>query len=301
MLSKESPLFESLDCKIYCSDFVKALRNLKIEQGDIIFVHSDISNFGKLATNDRTYLLESIILALKEIVGKEGTIIMPTFTYSFDKEEPFDILNSKSSVGTLTEFFRKQKNVIRTNHPSHSAAIFGNDKEFFLDIGKDTFGDDSIFGKVLSKQGKFVFLGTPLSKSCTFIHSIEQKHGVPYRYLRNYSCKFREGEKIYESTITFYYKFSYFFTDMLNLEQNLIANKLLDKVKLGDGEVSCINSEILMKKGLSLLDKDIYFFLKNKGLFKLFNLIAYPLIRYAQGIAKLLDKISIKLFRKGVL
>lgn len=32
---------------------------------------------------------------------------MPTFTYSFCKNEIYDKLNSKSTVGVLTEYFRK--------------------------------------------------------------------------------------------------------------------------------------------------------------------------------------------------
>jgi aminoglycoside 3-N-acetyltransferase len=297
MQIKDGPLYESQEGKVYRSDIDDALTNLKIAKGDVIFLHSDISNFGKLATLDRTYLLENILSALKEAVGEEGTIIMPTFTYSFDKGEPFDIQNSKSTVGALTEFFRTQKGVKRTRHPSHSAAVYGNNKEFFLDIGNDTFGDKSIFEKTLSKQGKFVFFGTPLRKSCTFIHYIEQKHRVPYRYPRNYICKIIEGEKIHQESISFYYKYSYFFTDMQDFEQHLNANKVLDKIKLGDGEISCIKSETLLKEGLSSLDKDIFYFLKNEGYFKLFNLIAYPVIKYFPVIAKLLDKISLNLFR----
>ena len=67
--------------KIYYADIVDALCSANIEKGDIIFVHSDVSVFGKLGNvRDRDKFLDMILNAFKEAVGSEGTIIMPTFT-----------------------------------------------------------------------------------------------------------------------------------------------------------------------------------------------------------------------------
>ena len=40
---------------------------------------------------------------------KKGTIIIPTFSYSFTKKETFDPTNTKSEVGIFSEIFRKKK------------------------------------------------------------------------------------------------------------------------------------------------------------------------------------------------
>ena len=40
---------------------------------------------------------------------KKGTIIIPTFSYSFTKKEAFDPTNTKSEVGIFSEIFRKKK------------------------------------------------------------------------------------------------------------------------------------------------------------------------------------------------
>lgn len=41
-----------------------------------------------------------------DIIGKNGTLIMPVFSYSFCKNEIYDKLYSKGKVGVLNEFFR---------------------------------------------------------------------------------------------------------------------------------------------------------------------------------------------------
>jgi len=63
---------------------------------------------------------------------KKGIILIPTFSYSFTKNEVFDPINTKSDVGIFSEIFRKKKNVFRTNHPNFSFAIKGNQSENYL-------------------------------------------------------------------------------------------------------------------------------------------------------------------------
>ena len=176
------PLYEHDGTKIYRPNFVKALRDAGINNGDMVFVHSKVSAFGKLLAFDKNFLMQSLIDSIKDAVGSDGTIIMPTFSYSFDKNEAFDVNNTQSTVGALTEFFRKRQDVIRTIHPNHSVAIWGNNKYELSKISEDTFDENSIFGKLHKLNGKTVFFGAPF-QSCTFIHYIEQMHKVPYRYI----------------------------------------------------------------------------------------------------------------------
>ena len=299
MAEQNQPLYESEDKKIYYSDFVNALSLAGIKEGDVVFVHSDISAFGKLLLFDRKLLLQTLIDSIKEAVGEDGTIIMPTFTYSFDKNETYDVENTKSTVGTLTEFFRKQEDVSRTIHPSHSVVVLGGHKNELLNIGKDTFGQGSVFEKFHKLNGKLVFFGTPFHEACTFIHYIEQMYEVPYRYMRKYKGKIIKDDKEYEDEFLFYYKYSFFYTDMLSLEKHLKENGLLKEVKAGEGNISVIESDNLLKEGLKLLDKDVFFFLKNNSIFKVFNVCIYPFLKYAQWLVKIADKAASRFLRRA--
>jgi len=289
------PLYEHEGQKIYHSHFVKALKDAGINKGDSVFVHSRVSAFGKLLTFDKNFLMHSLIGSIKDAVGIDGAIIMPTFSYSFDKNEAFDVNSTQSIVGALTEFFRKQPEVIRTAHPNHSVAIWGNNKHELSNIGKDTFDENSIFGKLHKLDGKIVFFGAPF-QSCTFIHYIEQMHKVPYRYMKKFRGKVIINGSEHDEEISFYNKYSVFFSSFSRLEKHLLENGIMKNVKVGAGNIMAVKCRDLFDEGYKLLDKDIFFFLKNEPIiFGLFNKISYPLLRYFPLPIKILDKAASKL------
>jgi len=289
------PLYEYEGKKIYSYHFVNALRDVGINNGDAVFVHSRVSAFGKLLAFDKNFLLQSLTNSIKDAVGSDGTIIMPTFSYSFDRNEAFDVNNTQSTVGTLTEFFRKHPGVIRTVHPNHSVAIWGRNKYTLSNIGKDTFDENSIFGKLYKLNGKIVFLGAPF-QSCTFIHYIEQMHKVPYRYMKKFSGKIIIDGKEQNEEITFYSKYGVFFSSFSDFEKHLLEKGIMKSAKVGAGNIMAAECEDIFDEGYKLLDKDIYFFLKNYPImFGLLNKISYPFLKYFPLPIRILDKMVSKL------
>jgi len=81
-------LYEYKGQRISVDNIVRGLKKVGVNDGDIIFVHSDISVFGKLLVFNRTFLLESIVSALQKAVGLKGAVILPTFSYSFCNDHP---------------------------------------------------------------------------------------------------------------------------------------------------------------------------------------------------------------------
>jgi len=262
------------------NDVKNALVDVGINKGDIIMVHSDIGTFGKLGTFDRNFLLKSLIDVLKEVVGKNGTIVMPTFTYSFYENKAYDVENSKSTVGILTEYFRKMQGVIRSKHPTHSVAIWGKNKEL-AEIGNDTFDKFSIFGSLHKFNAKQVFLGVPFSKSCTFVHYIEQIHGVWYRYMRKFKCNVFENTKIKVEEISLYYRYFFFLNSFKKLEHHLLKKGLLKQIMIGHNSISMIETKLLFDECYKLLDKDAYYLLNNDNITrKLINHALYPFLMF---------------------
>lgn len=298
MNQKARILYYTNSTKITQNDIKNVLVNVGVRKGDVIMVHSDIGTFGKLRTFDRSFLLQSLIDSIKEAVGPKGTIIMPTFTYSFYKNEPYDIKNSKSTVGTLTEYFRKQPRVSRTMHPTHSVAIWGKHKNELLKIGNDTFDKSSIFGKLHQVNAKFVFFGVPFYKSCTFIHYIEQIHGVPYRYMKKFKGKIIKNNKEYEDEIFLYYRYACFFNSFLNLEKHLAKKGLLREAKVGNSSISMIEADVLFSECYKRLDQDSYFLLKNDTtILKLFNNSIYFFLKYFPWPIRIFNDIASSIFR----
>ncbi|WP_371372064.1 AAC(3) family N-acetyltransferase [Sporomusa aerivorans] len=260
------PMYKSSSGVINTSDINKALTSAGINAGDVIFVHSDISVFGKIANYDRDSFLNSHVECLSQAVGKTGTVIMPTFSYSFCKGEIYDPLNTPSDVGILTEFFRNQPGVLRTKHPIFSVAVSGASKDAFLDIGRDSFDNDSIFGKIRKANGKIVFFGASFH-SCTYLHHIEQLHGVPYRFIKNFTGKTRNGQQTTKDYATFFVRYldRVVELDVNRLQNYLIENNIMRSVSLGEGKILTVGARELFEIGIRLLDTDPYFFLSSKS------------------------------------
>lgn len=265
------PLYITEEGKICYNDILRSLQKVGVQRGDIIFGHSDVSVFGKIGDiKNRDEFLGLILQAFKKVVGKEGIIIMPTFSYSFCRSETYDPEASCSRVGALTTYFRKQRDVVRTIHPIFSVGIWGKEKGYFnSNLSKDSFDKDSIFGKLHKKSGKILFFGASF-QSCTFVHYIEQLYGIPYRYMKTFKGKIKRGDIEYEDEYTFFVRYldKNVILDTSRLEKYLLERKSMKEIRLGNGRILMIESDVLFKEGYKLLDHDIYFFLKGKPNFE---------------------------------
>lgn len=260
---KKTELFYLDQKEITNLDFLDAFKNVGIKKGDILLVHSSLFAFGKLKLINKDGLMKIFLDILKDVVGPQGTIIMPTFSYSFCKNEIFDIKNTKSSVGVLTEFFRNQDDVLRTNHPIFSFSIWGNHKKYLSDIGKDSFGHDSVFEKFNQLGGKILFLGASIN-SCTFIHYVEQMYKVPYRFIKTFKGKINDAEKEYVEEVTFFVRplDQSVTLDLTYLKLYLKEKGMLKSETLGSGEILLVGSSDLLRESFLKLDEDIKFLLK---------------------------------------
>lgn len=185
-------LFSQGNASFSDDDVLRVLSRLGIKNGDIICVHSELISLGKplLAKNE---FLDRLVCILKQAVGKDGSILMPTFTYSFCKNEPYDILNSKSTMGALSEHFRCLDGVLRTSDPIFSFAIYGKMAKEFLTPAKTCLGRGSVYDTLARLGGKILLFGTQ-DKGFTFTHYVEELALVSYRFYKEF-----KGELIDEN------------------------------------------------------------------------------------------------------
>jgi aminoglycoside 3-N-acetyltransferase len=163
-----------------------ALAACGVETGDVLFLHSDAiltAQFPPLAPEERYDMLIDTILAR---LGAAGTLVMPTFTYSFTRSEPFDVVHSPSTVGAITEHFRKRPGVLRSSNPMFSVAAFGRFAHVFAaSKSTDCFGRDTAFAKLHQLNGKICCAGCPLDRA-TFVHYVDQRCEVEHRYFKKF-------------------------------------------------------------------------------------------------------------------
>ncbi|EAH6860174.1 aminoglycoside N(3)-acetyltransferase [Campylobacter coli] len=252
--------------KIYTQrDLVDTLRNIGIKNGDIICVHTEIFHF-QTPLLSKNEFLNSLIESLFTAIGKEGTLIMPTFTYSFCKNEVYDKLNSKCTVGILNEFFRKQKCVKRTNDPIFSFAIKGIKEDLFLHKEqKSCFDENCVYNTLKNNNGKIVLLGTQLL-GYTFTHFIEEQAQVPYRYFKPF-----EGDIIYENNNKKTCKINYYVRDLQKKSEVSILKQIallknsnnFKLEKIANAEIVSIDCQVYFDETMKALKQDPYCLLKD--------------------------------------
>lgn len=74
---------------------IATLEKLEIQEGDTICVHTELFKFGTALLPKKQHL-SVYIEAMLDVIGKNGTLIMPVFSYSFCKNEVYNKLYSKS-------------------------------------------------------------------------------------------------------------------------------------------------------------------------------------------------------------
>ncbi len=151
---------------------VDDLRNLGLRAGDAVLVHSALSSIGEVDGGART-----VIEALLEVLTPEGTLVMPTFG-----PMPFDIKNTPSGMGIITETFRKYPGVVRSFHPTHSVAVLGpKAQELIRDHLKSptACGAQTPFGRLTDMGGKILLLGVDQDRNTT-LHMLEELVEAPY-------------------------------------------------------------------------------------------------------------------------
>lgn len=158
--------------------FKCGLRELGIESGDIVLVHSSMKALGTDCAPGE------IIDAMEEVLGEEGTLLMPALTYeNVNAEHPvFDSASTEPCIGLLPRVFLHRPGVERSVHPTHSVCAKGK-MAHRLTVGHsmdDTaVGPHSPFMLLPLYRGKLLFIGDILH-SCTFMHGIETILKPPY-------------------------------------------------------------------------------------------------------------------------
>jgi aminoglycoside 3-N-acetyltransferase len=158
-------------------EIVEGLIMLGVKKRDTLLVHSSLRVFGYVDGGSNT-----IVRALLNCIGSEGNLIMPTLSFrSVNEESPFfDVEETPSECGIVTEEFRSMSSVRRSIHPLSSAAAYGPQADFITAEHINTpCGATSPYYRVFQLEGSSLFLGAGL-KSNTLLHVAEEMVCPPY-------------------------------------------------------------------------------------------------------------------------
>ncbi len=181
------------------SDYIK-LRDLAakfgLSKGDNVFVTSDVKQllYDCLQHEDDTDL-NILIDGIIDIIGEEGTLVFPTFNWSFCKGSAYDHYKTPCKTGSLGKIALSRDDFARTKHPIYSFAVWGKGKEeLILMDNKSSFGADSPFTYFVEHNFKNLFIDKDCQHSFVFVHYVEEQNGpVPYRYLKDFTADYTDA------------------------------------------------------------------------------------------------------------
>lgn len=162
---------------------LQGLQSLGIAPGDVVYVASSMMALGQLQNP-----VEDTLWALRECVGPEGTLVMPAFNFSFCRGEAFDVAETPSDCGVLTEAFRRLPDARRSSSPPfHSVTAIGPLAEEICGRESITsFGSDSVFQYLVDIDAKHLLIGCGYHEGVAHFHWLEERHEVPYRYWKKF-------------------------------------------------------------------------------------------------------------------
>lgn len=189
-------------------DVIEALHEVGIEQGDSIFIHSNLGFLGMMKDcGTKEKLCESFIDALSAVIGDEGAIITPAFSYSFCHGEIFDPSKTGTTCGMLSEYMIQKYAYNRSLDPNFSICGVGRDIVYYRDCNvHESFGRDSFWERLLKRGGKVLCIN--FDAGSTMIHYIENVNRVAYRYNKAFNgIKIVDGEQVRDYAVHFVYDY----------------------------------------------------------------------------------------------
>lgn len=181
-------------------DIEKSLSLLNITKGDTVFVTTSLGMLGMpegiTSTEELNALFYQTIL---ETLGEEGTLVVPTYSYTFGKhritQPAIFSSDTPAEIGPFPNYVLKQPGVLRSQDPFMSVATIGSRAQSLIDnLPLTSYGKDSIFERLIYSRAKCLTIG--LGPNWTpFIHYLDWIAQVPFRYDKLFAGYFSNSNK----------------------------------------------------------------------------------------------------------
>ena len=237
-------------------DIVNSLTEIGLEKGDSIFSHANLGFFGKLEHgNDKNSYCKAFKEAIFDVIGSEGTLVVPTFSYSYCWNNIYNKLETPGTCGIFSEYIRKNSNSLRSDDPNFSYTAIGKNAEYFTkNCPKNPFGKDSFWERFLSKNG--IICNLNFDAAATLTHYVEREIDVSYRYDKPFKGKSMIDGKLTEQIFYHYVRNDdnpNVYPDFTKFDKKAKETGLARVTNLGRGQIVSIT----VKKSIELIKKGI--------------------------------------------
>ncbi|KTG08073.1 aminoglycoside N(3)-acetyltransferase [Haloferax profundi] len=209
----EADAIEAVDRPVTVTSLVSDFRDLGIDAGDTLLVHSSLRSLGWVAGGP-----QAVVDALQTVLTDDGTLVMPTFTGQYtdsatwehppvpdewvqiirESMPPFrpDVTPTRM-MGAIPECFRNYPDVIRSEHPTTSFAAWGAEADDIVgDHGLDYgLGEESPLARIYERDGKVLLLGVGHDNN-TSLHLAEYRADFEKDHVQSAAPLLRDGERV---------------------------------------------------------------------------------------------------------
>ena len=252
------------------SEIADALRNVGLQSGDSVIVHTSLRQIGYVCGG-----AQAVIEALIEVVGRNGTVMMPTQSWkNLDPEtgvhwdvekEYWEIIRENwpaydkkitptNTMGAVAEMFRSWPGTIRTNHPARSVAAWGKNAAYLTETHSltDIFGESSPLAKLYKLNGSVLLIGVDYDKN-TSIHLADVRADYPGKHnCVEHSAVMENGERVWKSYETLFVDGE----DFVEIGAAFESAHQVQKCKLGNAELRLMNQRELVDFSVSWIEKN---------------------------------------------
>lgn len=245
------------------NDFIR----IGLEKGDVVIVHTSLKKIGYVCGGAQT-----VIEALIDVVGLEGTIMMPTQSWKnldpetgvhweVDESEWDKIranwpaydknITPTNTMGAVAEMFRRWPGSVRSNHPARSVCAWGKYATYLTENHSlsNIFGEGSPIARLYELDAKVLLIGVGYDKN-TSIHLADVRADYPGKHdCIEHSAIIENGIRVWKAYSTLFVDGEDFEDIGLEFEKNSNVNigkigeaesRLMSQVELVDYSVSWI-------------------------------------------------------------
>ena len=250
-------------------DLLAAFRELGMQPGMTVMAHTSLSSMGYVCGGAPT-----VIEALLEAVGSEGTIMMPTQSWkNLDaevgvhpevSEEDWQTIRDNwpaydkrttptQTMGAVAELFRQWPGSLRSDHPARSVSANGRHAAYLTEHHdlSNIFGDGSPIGRLYELDGYVLLIGVGYDKN-TSLHLADARANYPSKHLSTeHSAVMENGQRVWKAYDTLYVDG----VDFIQIGEAFEQDHTISKVQLGHATLRLMRQRELVDFAVKWIEK----------------------------------------------
>ena len=242
------------------TEIKEAFTQIGLKAGAVVMVHTSLSAIGYVCGGAQT-----VIEALTETVGTEGTIMMPTQSWkNLDpevgvhpevSEDEWQTIRDNwpaydkrttptQTMGTVAELFRQWPGSLRSDHPARSVTANGKYATYLTDHHdlSNIFSDGSPIGRLYELDGYVLLIGVGYDKN-TSLHLADARTNYPSKHtVTEHSAVMENGQRVWKAYENLYVDGK----DFAEIGNAFEATHTVSKVKLGNATLRLMRQRELV-------------------------------------------------------